>query len=145
MTTSTLLLTKHFTLEMAHALLGYEGLCKNIHGHSYQLEVTVVGEAVAGAPEGMMMDFHALKEVVQTAVVDIFDHSLVLSDQADAELIKVLQKNFERVRVTPFQPTTENLLAYFAQRISPLLPRGVKLYSLRLHETVSSCGELKFS
>ncbi|MBR1992218.1 MAG: 6-carboxytetrahydropterin synthase [Bacteroidales bacterium] len=145
MTTSNLFLTKHFTFEMAHALLGYEGLCKNIHGHSYQLEVTVAGETVAGAPEGMMMDFHALKEVVQTAVVDIFDHSLVLSDQADAELIEVLQKNFERVRIMPYQPTTENLLADFAQRISPLLPHGVKLYSLRLHETESSCGELKFS
>lgn len=145
MKTSNLLLTKHFTFEMAHALLGYKGLCKNLHGHSYHLEVTVAGEAVAGAPEGMMMDFHALKAVVQTAVVDVFDHSLVLSDQADAELIEVLRKNFERVRIVHFQPTTENLLADFAQRISPLLPQGVKLYSLRLHETESSCGELKFS
>ena len=36
-------LTKEFTFETGHALYGYDGLCKNVHGHSYKLAVTVIG------------------------------------------------------------------------------------------------------
>ncbi|MBP7509547.1 MAG: 6-carboxytetrahydropterin synthase, partial [Prolixibacteraceae bacterium] len=38
--------TKYYDFEMAHALWNYDGLCKNIHGHSYKLHITVIGEPI---------------------------------------------------------------------------------------------------
>ena len=44
---STIRITKQFTFEAGHALYGYDGKCKNLHGHSYKLFVTVAGSPIA--------------------------------------------------------------------------------------------------
>jgi 6-pyruvoyltetrahydropterin/6-carboxytetrahydropterin synthase len=143
---SSLRLTKLFRLEMAHALVGYDGLCSQIHGHSYRFEVTVESDAVLheeGAKMGMAVDFGEIKSIVERTVVAQFDHSLVLRHCADTEeLIGVLRRHFERINAVEWQPTCENLLAHFAGLIAPHLPAGVRLYSLRLHETEHNCAEL---
>lgn len=146
MSSNNFLLTKKFRLEMAHALVGYDGLCSQIHGHSYRLEVTVVGEAVCnpeGAKDGMAIDFGEIKGAVERSVVATFDHSLVIrrSPQTE-EVVEVLERHFERINAVEWQPTSENLLAHFAGLIAPLLPAGVRLHSLRLHETENNCAEL---
>ena len=67
---------------MAHALYGYDGLCKNIHGHSYRLWVTVIGNVLddsKSVKNGMVLDFSLLKKIVKPEIVDKFDHSLVLN------------------------------------------------------------------
>lgn len=132
-------LTKQFSFEMAHALMGYPGKCRNIHGHSYKMEVTVTG--VPQPNTGMVIDFKLLKDIVNEAIVDQFDHHLVLSQQADVELIHAVQKNFERVKLLPFQPSTENLLDHFANLIQAKLPSNVQLYSVKLQETEQSWAE----
>jgi 6-pyruvoyltetrahydropterin/6-carboxytetrahydropterin synthase len=75
-------LTKIFHFEMAHAIHGYAGSCKNIHGHSYELHVSVSSDLTETdyipAP-GFMIDFKAIKELVRSAVIDKLDHSLALS------------------------------------------------------------------
>lgn len=140
------LLTKEFRLEMAHALVGYDGLCSQIHGHSYRLEVTVEAEggvAESGAKMGMTIDFGEVKRAVERAVVEPYDHSLLLrlTPQTE-EVVTVLQRHFERVHALEWQPTSENILAHFAALIAPQLPEGVALHSLRLHETATNCAEL---
>ena len=75
-------ITKEFKFEMAHALLGYDGPCRNVHGHSYELSVTVIGKPIeekSHAKLGMVMDFGDLKRIVKDEVVDVFDHALVLN------------------------------------------------------------------
>ncbi len=137
-------LTKEFRLEMAHALVGYDGLCNQIHGHSYLLEVTVEGVATCaqGAKMGMAMDFGELKRVVERCVVEHFDHSLLLRRCPQTEeLLEVLCRHFERIHAVEWQPTCENLLAHFASLITPALPTEVRLASLRLHETATNCAE----
>jgi len=60
-------ITKEFKFEMAHALHGYDGLCKNIHGHSYKLWVTIRGKTLHEAKhkkDGMLLDFDVLKSIV---------------------------------------------------------------------------------
>lgn len=140
-------LTKQFTFEMAHSLTDYDGPCRNIHGHSYRLEVSVQGEPLqdpSSPKQGMVMDFKELQSIVNKSIIDKFDHSLVLSDAVDAEVVKALQAHFDKVWVYAFQPTTENLLMEFSRLISNLLPLGVKLYSVRLQETENSWAELFF-
>jgi len=67
--------TKEFTFEMAHALWNYDGPCRNIHGHSYKLYVTVFGNTLldnTSTKLGMVMDFSELKKIVKKYVIDYF-------------------------------------------------------------------------
>ncbi len=149
-------LTKRFTFEMAHALPAYEGKCHNLHGHSYKLFVTVEGAPLQqqGAPtDGMVLDFHQLKEVVNRCVVEPFDHALVLprqgesvSEGEDEDEGRVLQTPFgdyaAKLILVDFQPTSENLLMHFARLLDGQFPAGTRLHSLKLYETESSSAEL---
>lgn len=138
-------ITKEFTFEMAHALTHYDGLCRNIHGHSYKMSVTVEGKPQVDTESpkvGMVMDFKELKNIVNETVIGKMDHTLILSEETDPEVINQLKNHYERVVVLPCQPTTENLLMIFADLILSALPDEVNLYSIRLQETEKSFAEL---
>lgn len=137
-------LTKEFTFEAAHALEGYDGPCREIHGHSYRLFVTVKGRPSADEADpkcGMVLDFGLLKRIVQEEIVSHFDHALVLRNTADTALREVLRERFRNIVEVAYQPTCEHMLADFADRIRRRLPAGVTLHSLRLHETATSYAE----
>ena len=138
-------LTKEFSFESAHALDGYDGLCREIHGHSYRLFVTVKGEPSCdeGDPKlGMVMDFGDLKRIVNSEIVDRLDHSFVLRNSEQNEELKgFLGAKFKNVVLVDYQPTCENMLADFAERLQRALPSRVQLHSLRLHETATSYAE----
>lgn len=143
-------LTKRFSFEMAHALPAYEGKCHNIHGHSYKLFVTVEGAPLQqqGAPtDGMVLDFHQLKDIVNRHIVEQFDHALVLprkgqepDDNTDSPT--QLGGYAAKLILVDFQPTSENLLLHFARLLNGQLPAGTRLHSLKLYETETSCAEL---
>lgn len=138
-------LTKEFSFEAAHALDGYDGPCREIHGHSYRLFVTVAGRPVAD-PEnpkyGMVMDFGVLKRIVNEQIVSRFDHAFVLRDSERGRAVReALGERFSNIVVVDYQPTCENMLADFARRITSRLPEGVRLHSLRLYETATSFAE----
>ncbi len=138
-------LTKEFTFESAHALEGYDGACREIHGHSYRLFVTVVGEPIEDAQSpkcGMVMDFGDLKRIVGEQIISRLDHSFVLrSSERNDSIIEGLATHFSNIITVDYQPTCENMLYDFAERISSHMPAGVKLFSLRLHETATSYAE----
>lgn len=137
-------LTKHFTFESAHALFNYDGKCSHLHGHSYHFYVTVIGEPEQdpGSPKcGMVMDFGLLKRIVNEEIVDKFDHSVVLNAKSQLPNEALSLPMFENVITFPFQPTCENLLIHFAERISSRLPQGVSLKKLKLYETADSYAE----
>lgn len=138
-------LTKEFSFESAHALWGYDGKCREIHGHSYRLFVTIKGEPVTDptSPKlGMVMDFGELKAIVAREITDRLDHSFVMRRTAEAEaLAEAMQSQFTNVILVDYQPTCENMLVDFAARLKAALPEGVMLHSLRLHETATSYAE----
>lgn len=137
-------LTKEFSFEAAHALGGYDGPCREIHGHSYRLFVTIKGEPSTdpmNPKQGMVMDFGVLKKIVHEEIISRFDHALVLRSTADKELLKLLTAQFDNLIEVDYQPTCENMLDDFSRRITSRLPEGVTLHSLRLHETASSYAE----
>lgn len=140
-------LTKRFAFEMAHALPGYAGKCRNIHGHSYKLFVTVEGAPLAqpGSPaDGMVLDFGTIKDIVNERIILPYDHALMLPRQprhADAP-DDSLGGFAAKIVWVDFQPTTENLLMHFAQKLAGAMPQGCRLHSLKLYETESSCAEL---
>ena len=137
--------TKEFTFEMAHALLGYDGACKYIHGHSYGLSVTVVGKPIEDENNpklGMVIDFGDLKKIVKDTVVGKFDHALVLNHKTPRQNLSESEEMFNKILFVDYQPTSENLVADFAHRISQRLPENVKLIHMRLRETATSYAEL---
>ena len=141
---STIRITKEFRFEAAHALRGYDGPCKSIHGHSYELAVTVTGIPAAGneSPKaGMVMDFSDLKKIIKKNIIDTVDHALILNKDYPVENIQKIGEVFCNIVWVDYQPTSENLLTDFTKRIIPLLPAGVKLFSLRLRETANSYAE----
>ena len=99
-------ITKKFGFEMAHALWNYDGACKNIHGHSYKLFVTVRGEPVQdenNVKTGMVMDFGDLKQIVNRTIVKRFDHCMVVSRKAPHDFLTKVEQMFDKYEVTPFQ------------------------------------------
>jgi 6-pyruvoyltetrahydropterin/6-carboxytetrahydropterin synthase len=137
-------ITKAFKFEMAHALKGYDGLCRNIHGHTYELKVTVAGNLVSdeNSPKlGMVMDFGDLKRIVKEEIVDKYDHSLVLYNKMSESLIAELKNNFERIILKNYNPTSELMLLDFVKTIRARLPENVTLKRIFLRETTTSYAE----
>ncbi len=145
---SIIRLSKEFRFEMAHALWNYNGPCKNIHGHSYKLMVTIIGEPIndPGNPlNGMLMDFSDLKQIVKKNIIEVFDHALVVYKSSPSSFMKNVEQMFEKYYLLDYQPTCENLVNDFARRITPFLPVHVRLHSLYLQETASSSAEWHYS
>ena len=141
---SIIRLTKIFHFEMAHALYGYDGACKNIHGHSYQLLVTIKGKPVSDDTHyknGMVLDFSVLKAIVKSTIIDELDHALALNANSPHKELKEKNHLFGRIILLPYQPTCENLLIDFSERIKKQLPENIKLHALKLKETPSSYAE----
>ena len=136
--------TKRFHFEMAHTLYEYDGLCRNIHGHSYNLEVTLIGEPrreVGHPKDGMVLDFGDLKEIVKSQVVNRFDHSLMVNSNIPEAQKDLLRQTTDRMIVVDFQPTSENIVTYIAEILQQHLPSTVSLFSIRLYETVTAFAE----
>jgi 6-pyruvoyltetrahydropterin/6-carboxytetrahydropterin synthase len=136
--------TKEFTFEMAHVLWNYDGPCRNVHGHSYRLFVTISGVPINdtnNTKNGMVIDFADLKTIVLNEIVNIFDHTVTLSRDFDNEKIEMLKETFGNTVIVDYQPTCENLVADFALRIKKRLPAGITLHNLKLYETATSYAE----
>jgi 6-pyruvoyltetrahydropterin/6-carboxytetrahydropterin synthase len=136
--------TKKFTFDMAHALYGYDGPCKNIHGHTYHLSVTLIGTPIQDNGDvklGMVVDFGDLKKIVKDNILEKYDHSLVLNKDAPYSKSEVIANEFEKVILVPYQPTCENLLLSFVEKLKPLFADKQTLVSIRLEETPTSFAE----
>ena len=138
-------ITKQFSFESGHALHGYDGKCKNIHGHSYRLDVTVIGKPVADESNpkcGMVIDFSDLKKIAKDEIVDVFDHATVFNKNTPhLELAMLLKSKGHNVMLVDYQPTTEMMVIDFAEKIKKRLPNNIKLHALKLQETATSFAE----
>ncbi len=142
---SKIRITKKFRFEAAHALYGYDGKCKNIHGHNYNLFVTVIGipiKNISNVKCGMVMDFSDLKEIVNNEIIEKFDHSVIFNKNTPHEkLANDLVNDGHKVVMADYQPTIEEMVMDFANKISSKLPDDIKLHSLKLEETETSYSE----
>lgn len=124
--------TKIFTFEAAHRISDYDGVCNQIHGHSYVLHVTGAGNDLE---KDMLVDFKALKKIVQEEVVQLFDHALLLKETEKNRI--VFEKIEQKILWMDHEPTAERILLWIKDSIIPKLPSHVKLESLTLFETAT--------
>lgn len=138
-------ITKQFTFETGHALYGYDGKCKNVHGHSYKLSVTVIGTPITDTSNvklGMVIDFGDLKKIVKEEIVDPFDHATVFNKNTPhIELAKELKDREHKVILADYQPTSENMVIDFASKIKARLSKEIQLHSIKLRETDTAFAE----
>ena len=142
---SNIRITKQFSFETRHAHYGYDGKCKNVHGHSYKLSVTVIGKPISNKNEikfGMVIDFGDLKKIVKSEIVDVFDHATVFNKNTPhVELAHELESRGHNVLLVDYQPTSEMMVIDFSEKIKKHLPKNIKLHSLKLQETETSFAE----
>ncbi|WP_435253893.1 6-pyruvoyl trahydropterin synthase family protein [Tenacibaculum sp. A30] len=142
---SKIRITKQFNFETGHALYGYDGKCKNVHGHSYKLSVTVIGSPITDTSNvkyGMVIDFGDLKKIVKEEIVDVFDHATVFNKNTPhIELAKELKDRGHHVILVDYQPTSEMMVIDFAKKIQSRLPENIKLHAIKLQETETSFAE----
>lgn len=142
---SQIRITKLFTFETAHALYGYDGKCKNLHGHSYKLSVTVIGQPIEDKNDikyGMVIDFGDLKKIVKEEIVDVFDHAAVFNKNTPhLELANHLKNLGHHILLVNYQPTTEMMVIDFSEKIKARLPKHLQLHSLKLQETETSFAQ----
>jgi len=114
-------LTKAFTFDSAHNLTGYHGSCENLHGHTYKLEVTVTGSM---SEEGMVVDFHDLKIVVEKNIIKKLDHQYLNE-------------------IIPTRTTCENISLWIWKELEPYIELlNCKLHKITLYETPDSKVEI---
>jgi len=136
--------TKIFDFETAHALWGYDGKCANIHGHSYKLTVSITGAIindVNAVKNGMIIDFSDLKKIVKEAVINPFDHALLVNGKTPHAKYAEVENGFSKIILCDYQPTCENMLVDMVKRILAGLPQGISLKYAKLQETDNSFAE----
>jgi 6-pyruvoyltetrahydropterin/6-carboxytetrahydropterin synthase len=131
-------IAKEFRWEMGHRLPYHNGGCRNIHGHSYRMQVAIDGTLDKG---GMVLDYFVLKEIVDP-LVDELDHSF-LCDHEDVEMLEFFEKTTLKHSIVPFHTTAENLVGWFLQQIAPRLESHPNLSALqvRVYETERTYAE----
>ena len=137
--------TKQFKFETGHAIYGYDGLCKNVHGHSFKLDVTIIGQPITDpdhVKNGMVIDFGDLETIVNQEIVDPFDHATVLNvNSPHKEIADEMESRGHKILRVSYQPTCEMMIIDFALKLKAKLPNHLKLYSLKLRETETAFAE----
>jgi 6-pyruvoyltetrahydropterin/6-carboxytetrahydropterin synthase len=105
----------------AHSLREYEGDCAKVHGHNWQVRVTVRAEETA--PDGITIDFRDLKRLTNE-VLSCLDHTYI-NDIAPFDAIN---------------PTSENIARWLHEQLEPNLgATGVRLARVDVQENETSC------
>ena len=132
--------TKTVKFDAAHVLTNHQGLCKNLHGHTYRVDVSVAGSDEDG--NDMVIDFKDLKRIATEVICARFDHAFVYNTESagEREIAAVVEKNGMRTVAIPFRSTAENLAKHFFASLREQIPG---LASVRVWETADSCAEYR--
>ena len=134
------IVTKTVRFDAAHVLTNHQGLCKNLHGHTYRVDVSVA--QAEGDTRDMVIDFKDLKRLATEAVCDRFDHAFIYNTASpgEREIAAVVEKNGMRTVPIPFRSTAENLARHFYEALSGRIPG---LVAVRVWETADSVAEYR--
>ena len=132
--------TKTVKFDAAHVLANHQGLCKNLHGHTYRVDISVSQPEDDG--RDMVIDFKDLKGIATEVICDRFDHAFVYNTESagEREIAAVVEKNGMRTVAIPFRSTAENLAKMFFGELKSRVPG---LSSVRVWETADSCAEYR--
>ncbi len=131
-------ITKSVRFDAAHVLTNHKGLCKNLHGHTYRVDICV--RQAENDRADMVMDFKDVKRICEETVLSRFDHAFIYDEtsEGESEIAAVVKKHGMRTAPLPFRSTAENLAKWiFGELKGPICG----LCSVRVYETADSCAE----
>jgi 6-pyruvoyltetrahydropterin/6-carboxytetrahydropterin synthase len=133
-------ISKEFRWEMGHRLPNHKGLCKNMHGHSYRMNVEITGEILKN---GMIIDFYDLGKIVKP-ILEKLDHSFMVWE-GDEKIVKFLKENKMKMFMVPYIATVENICNDIILRISKLIKikksDNISSLTVKIFETPNSYAE----
>ena len=132
--------TKTVKFDAAHVLTNHQGLCKNLHGHTYRVDVSV--SQAEDDERDMVIDFKDLKGIANEVICDRFDHAFIYNTESagEREIAAVVEKNGMRTVAIPFRSTAENLAKMFYNELKSRIPG---LFAVKVWETADSCAEFR--
>ena len=132
--------TKTVKFDAAHILSDHAGLCKNLHGHTYRVDVSVAQETDDG--RDMVVDFKELKKIANEVICDRFDHAFIYNtaSKGESEIAAVVAKNGLRTVAIPFRSTSENLAKMFYDDLKARVPG---LAAVKVWETADNSAEFR--
>ncbi|RJG00890.1 6-carboxytetrahydropterin synthase QueD [Noviherbaspirillum sedimenti] len=144
-----LTITRKLEFDAGHRIPDHKSQCRNLHGHRYTLEITLMGEIIreeGSSDQGMIMDFSDVKALAKQHLVDVWDHAFLVyaKDEKVREFLQSLPGH--KTVVIDSIPTVENL----AQTAFDILKAayqdhygtGLRLHKLVLHETPNCWAEI---
>lgn len=132
--------TKTIKFDAAHILTNHQGLCKNLHGHTYRVDVSVT--QAEDDSSDMVIDFKDLKRIAAEVICDRFDHAFIYNTQSvgEREIAEVVERHGMRTVAIPFRSTAENLAKLFFGELKSRVP---DLSAVKVWETADSCAECR--
>ena len=132
--------TKTVSFDAAHVLTNHQGLCKNLHGHTYRVDLSASQDDETGGD--MVVDFKDLKRIAEEVVCSRFDHAFIYSTASEGErdIAAAVERHGMRVAPIPFRSTAENLAKLFFQELKKRIPA---LVAVKVWETANSCAEYR--
>jgi len=137
-----LTVTKTVKFDAAHVLTNHKGLCKNLHGHTYRVDLSVAQDDADTSD--MVIDFKDLKRIAAETICDVFDHAFIYNTESEGEreIAAVVEKHGMRTVALPFRSTAENLARHFYALLQPKIPG---LCAVKVWETADSSAEYRAS
>jgi len=137
-----LTVTKTVKFDAAHVLTNHKGLCKNLHGHTYRVDLSVAQDTADTSD--MVIDFKDLKRIAAETICDAFDHAFIYNtaSEGEREIAVVVEKHGMRTVALPFRSTAENLARHFHALLQPKIPG---LCAVKVWETADSSAEYRAS
>jgi len=128
------------SFDSAHFLYGYNGKCRNIHGHRW----TVIAEIFSynleenGQLRGMIVDFSDFKNDLKL-IADYYNHTLIYEkDTLKSKTLEALKDEDFKLIEVDFRPTAEN----FSKHIfDMMMDKGYNVKSITVYETPNNCAE----
>lgn len=142
-------ITRKLEFDAGHRIPDHKSQCRNLHGHRYTLEITLVGEVIeeeGSSDNGMIMDFSDVKALAKTHLVDIWDHAFLVyaKDTAVRSFLATIPDH--KTVVIDKIPTVENLARTAFDTLRTVYNdrygTGLRLYKLVLHETPNCWAEI---
>lgn len=125
--------------DSAHFLAGYNGRCRNLHGHRWRIAAQIRAQELQeqGPLRGMVTDFSMFKKDLAD-LADTYDHALIVEEGSmKPQTIAAMQEENFRMIVLPFRPTAENFARFF---FTELEARGYDVYEVAVYETPNNCA-----
>jgi 6-pyruvoyltetrahydropterin/6-carboxytetrahydropterin synthase len=133
-------IAKEFRWEMGHRLPYHNGLCKNVHGHSYQMVIELEGDVNT---KGMIIDFYDLGEIIDP-IIQKYDHAFLCWEKDKIVKDFLIKYKMKRVFVN-YHSTVENICEDFTNIISNKLIKlkfkNIKTLTVKIFETPNSFAE----